>query len=207
MFTNTRPQGAASVSPNWRSRTPRGVQVVLGGRTSEGCRFARLPAHFCSPSRGMFLRKVCPIPASGLPLSIGTNRLENPFDGRRPQPGVRRHPPTSHAVCGDVQSTSPGFRTVPRRRRVRHPDRGYRNEPGVERSEHPRPAAERGERRDFGRRPAATLRRLGGGAGPGLRRHPPSPLRSAAASNRKARAPARHGDAVASVDPDRGHRN
>jgi hypothetical protein len=34
--TNTRPEGAASVSPIARSRTPHGVQLVFGGRSSGG---------------------------------------------------------------------------------------------------------------------------------------------------------------------------
>jgi hypothetical protein len=37
------------------------------------------------------------------------------------QPGVRRHPPFSHAVCSRVQSKGPGSRTALRRRHVRPP--------------------------------------------------------------------------------------
>jgi len=106
-----RPSRPTSIPPTTSSRTPSGCRCASGAAT-RGCRFARPPAHFCSPSRGMFLRKVCPIPASGLPLPIGTNRLENPFHGRRPQPGVRRHPPSSHAAQDTDRCPPTGSRTA-----------------------------------------------------------------------------------------------
>ena len=41
-----------------------------------------------------------------------TNTSENRFHERRPKSGVRRRPPSSHAVCGPIQSQSPGSRAV-----------------------------------------------------------------------------------------------